>query len=248
MDSSELPVVILAGGRGMRMENTQNLPKPLVPIGPYPVVQHVMNIYAFYGYKNFIFSVGYKASEIQDFFKKNAPKDMNIIFVDTGLETPTGGRVKGVEKHIETDEFFVTYCDGLADINIQHEYQYHKKMGKIGTMTVVHPMSPFGIVKFNGNGLVTSFKEKPFMPSYINGGFFVFNKKFFDYLEMNSTLEEEPLRKLAEKEQLTAYKHEDFWMCMDTLKDVKRLNDLWSTGVMPHTGYRGKPPWTNLKK
>src|SRR3989344_3806805 len=245
MQKAGLPVVILAGGRGLRLDS-QAIPKPLVKIGSYAVIQHVMNIYAFYGHTRFILSVGYKGNDIREFFETNNSQNFDIQIVDTGLETPTGGRIKGVEEYIDTDDFFATYCDGLADINIRKEYEYHQKEGKIATLAVVHPMSPFGIVEIGSNGMVSSFKEKPFMPSYINGGFFIFNKRFFDYVDVDSTLEEEPLKKVAAAGQLAAYRHEGFWACMDTFKDVKRLNDLWNTGIMPHTGFRGKAPWTQL--
>jgi glucose-1-phosphate cytidylyltransferase len=261
-----IPVVILAGGMGMRLhELTDKIPKALVPIGNMPIVLHIMKIYAHYGFKKFIFCLGYKGELIREYFLKHdwingdlklifgkgkkiitsstALKDFEISFIDTGLYTPTGGRIKKIEKHITTDNFFCTYSDGLADINIKNLLEFHIQKGKVATLTAVHPMSPFGVVEVDDNSIVTSFKEKPFLPGLINGGFFVFNRKIFDYLDDNSVLEEEPLRKLTQEKQLAAYQHKGFWACMDTYKDYERLNKLWEEGVMPHTGFKGKPPW-----
>jgi glucose-1-phosphate cytidylyltransferase len=247
--TEQIPVLILAGGKGMRMRDySDTIPKALVPIGPYPVILHVMKIYSFYGFKKFVIAIGHKGDMIKDYFGKDSDewKDFEIIFSETGEDTMTGGRVKRSEKYLG-DRFFATYCDGLADVNIRKTLEYHKEHGKAGTLTAVHTMSPFGMVEMDENGLVKSFKEKPFLPSYINGGFFVFDKKVFDYLDENCILEEEPLRNMTKDGQLAAYKHEGFWNCMDTAKDVERLNALWKTGVMPHTDFKGKPPWTQLK-
>lgn len=264
----KLPVVILCGGKGLRLrEHTEVMPKALVPIGDMPVLLHVMKIYAHYGFNRFILALGYKGDMIKEFFMNYPWKSRNfklstmreglatpelvdakdleefdITFVNTGLETPTGGRVKKIEKYIDTENFFLTYCDGLADIDIQKLYNFHTQMGKIATLTGVHPMSPFGILEIE-NGLATSFKEKPMLPGLVNGGFFVFNKRIFDYLDEKSILEEEPLRKLTNEGQLAVFNHESFWVCMDTYKDYERLNALWETGVMPHIGLKAKPPW-----
>jgi glucose-1-phosphate cytidylyltransferase len=240
----DIPLIILAGGKGMRMRDySENIPKALVPIGTDPVILHVMRIYAKFGVKRFVLSLGYKSEMINEFFEKNPQEGMSVECVDTGVETQTGGRVKLLEKHIKTEDFFVTYCDGLSDIDIRSLYDYHKKHGKIGTLTAVHPMSPFGMVEIAPDGAVKSFREKPFLKDYINGGFFVFNKRFFDYIAPEDVLEEAPMRKLVEKDQLAAYKHEGFWTCMDTFKDVERLNSLWYKGEMKHTGFKGKAPW-----
>jgi glucose-1-phosphate cytidylyltransferase len=228
----------------MRMRDySENIPKALVQVGPYPVILHVMKIYAKAGVRKFILSLGYKSEMIREFFEKNPQQGMDVTCVDTGLETQTGGRVKLVEKHISSDDFFVTYCDGLSDIIIADLYAYHKEHGKIGTMAAVHPMSPFGMVEISGSGLVESFREKPFLKDYINGGFFVFRKSFLDYVSPEDVLEEAPMRKLVHEKQLAAYRHEGFWTCMDTFKDVDRLNSLWYKGEMLHTGYKGKVPW-----
>jgi glucose-1-phosphate cytidylyltransferase len=261
------PVVILAGGKGMRLrEYTDTLPKALVPIGPFPVILHVMKIYAASGYRKFILCLGYRGDLIKEYFMnhewvahdfalKMGPTrtkevidlelgqlDYEITFAETGLDTPTGGRVKKVEKYVKEDNFHVTYCDGLADIDVNELADFHSKMGKIGTVTAVHAMSPFGIIEVD-KGTAVSFKEKPVLPGYINGGFLVFKKDFFNYLKNDSVLEEEPLRTLAVRQQLAAFCLEEFWACMDTFKDVERLNTLWEKNYMPHTGFKGKPPW-----
>jgi len=240
----DIPLIILAGGKGMRMRDYDDrIPKALVKIGPDPVILHVMKTYAKYGVHRFILSLGYKGDMIKEFFEKNPQEGMEIECVDTGEETQTGGRVKLVEKHVDGDDFFVTYCDGLSDIDIRALYDFHKRHGRIGTLTAVHPMSPFGMVEIAEDGSVEHFREKPFLKDYINGGFFVFKREFFGYLTPQDVLEEEPMRKLVEENQLAAYRHEGFWTCMDTTKDVERLNTLWEKGVMPHTGYKGKVPW-----
>ncbi|MBS3067625.1 glucose-1-phosphate cytidylyltransferase [Candidatus Micrarchaeota archaeon] len=262
-------VVILAGGKGLRMrEYSDIIPKALVPIGPYPVILHVMHIYASYGYTNFILALGYKGEMVKEFFVdmewklndfsirtdnnnnkeiiKHLPDNwhnFNITFADTGLETQTGGRVKLIEKYVESENFFVSYCDGLTDLDISKLYEYHQKKKKIATMTAVHPMTTFGLVEIDQNNMVKSFREKPFLKDYINGGFFIFKKEFFDYLNANDILEEEPMRKLTKAGELAAYTHDGFWTCMDTFKDVDRLNSLWNTGKMIHTGYKGVVPW-----
>ena len=262
------PVVILAGGKGMRMrEHTETIPKALVPIGPYPIILHVMKTYAKYGFKKFILCLGYKSEDIKKYFmdyewltedftlkmddseKKKITNhspdlvDFDITFADTGLETNTGGRVKKIEKYVESDNFHVTYCDGLTDINISKLFEFHKEKNKIGTVSAVHPMTTFGIIDIDENSITKSFREKPTLPGYINGGYMIFKKDFFDYLDEECVLEQKPMRTISEISQLAAYKHEDFWACMDTFKDFERLNTLWQKGYLPDTPYKGKIPW-----
>ncbi|MFA5412032.1 MAG: sugar phosphate nucleotidyltransferase [Candidatus Micrarchaeia archaeon] len=250
MAATQIPALILAGGKGMRMRDySDTIPKALVPIGPYPVIVHVMKIYSFYGFNKFVIAIGHKGNLIREYFgkKPEGTEGFDITFSETGEDTNTGGRVKRSEKYLG-ESFFATYCDGLADVNLRKLLAYHKAHGKAGTLTAVHTMSPFGMVEISKEGAVTAFKEKPFLPGYINGGFFAFNKDVFDYLDDNCVLEEEPLRKMTADNELAAYRHDGFWTAMDTAKDVDRLNALWRTGVMPHTDFRGKPPWTHLEE
>ncbi len=261
-----IPVVILCGGKGFRLrEFTETMPKALVPIGNMPILLHVMKLYAHHGYRRFILSLGYKGNEIKqyfmnhdwmsnDFLLKMGPAkevrhlsnnlhDFEITFVDTGLETNTGGRVKKIEKHIDTENFMATYCDGVANIDLNSLFGFHKNMGRIATLTGVHPITSFGFIETE-NGIAKSFREKPTLPGLVNGGFFVFNKKIFEFLEEDSILEDKPLRTLASAGQLAVYEHKDFWACMDTFKDVERLNGIWETGYMPLGYYQfKKAPW-----
>lgn len=253
----KMKVVILCGGMGTRMrEETEFKPKPLVPIGRMPVLWHIMKIYSHYGFRDFILCLGYKGEMIKEYFlnfeemtndftlnlrskkekvthhNKERLEDWNITFVDTGFETNTGGRVKGIEHLVDGDEFFLTYGDGLSNVNIGKLLDYHRSKKKVGTLTAINPTSPFGIIEV-ANGIAKSFKEKPRLEGLINGGFFVFNKKIFDYLEENSILEEEPLKRLTAEKGLAVYEHNDFWQCMDTFKDVERLNKMWREGDTP---------------
>lgn len=258
------PVVILAGGKGTRMRDfSARIPKAIVPIGKMAVIEHVMRIYSYYGFNDFVIALGYKGDSIKQYFQREESekefslqiedavlhyslleKDkFNINFVDTGLETESGGRVKKLENVIKSDTFFMTYCDGVSDVNIKDLLAFHKNKGKIATLTAVHAINPFGVVMIE-DGIVSSFKEKPALPGYINGGFFVFNRKIFDYLDENSVLEREPLQELVKSGQLAAYQHDGFWASMDTHKDVDRLNKVWETGIFPDTGVNfGKAPW-----
>jgi glucose-1-phosphate cytidylyltransferase len=245
----ELPVVILAGGLGLRMRSHNYvLPKALVPVGGSPIIEHVIKIYAHFGMRRFLICTGYRGGMIKKYCNErfkgpNNVEGLNVTCIDTGLKTQTGGRIKKIERHINTGNFFLTYCDGIADIDIKKLYELHVKKGKIATLTVVHPMSPFGVVEVKGDR-VSTFKEKPVLPGYINGGFFVFGKKIFDYLDENCVLEEEPLKMLAKEGQLMAYKHLKFWACMDTHKDAERLNILWNTGTFPNADFKARePPW-----
>ena len=269
--SNSVPVVILAGGRGFRMrELTETIPKALAPIGPMPIILHVMSIYSYFGYKNFIICLGYKGDAIKEFFMNYKWRSANlriklgkeitivdsghislegadITFVDTGLETNTGGRIKKIERFIETDEFLANYCDGLSDVDVRRVHAFHRRMGKIATLMAVRPMSRYGVVTIR-SGLATSFKEKPALNDYINGGFFIFNRQVFDYLKENSVLEREPLQMLAREKQLAAYRYDGFWFAMDTYKEFEELNSFWETGVMPTIGYKGKPPWLRSRR
>ena len=224
-------VVILCGGKGERLrEHTEVIPKPLIEIGGKPILWHIMKIYSYHGYNDFILCLGYKGEKIKDYFNQNNSENWNIEFVDTGLDTNTGGRIKKIEKYIKTKDFMATYADAVSDINIKEVVDQHKKQGKIATMTCVKLRSNFGIVDIDNDDAVVGFKEKPFVDMWINAGFFVFNKKIFNYLKENSVLEGGPMEQLAKDKQLAAYKYNGFWEGMDTYKDTRMLNEMYDKG------------------
>lgn len=229
-------VAILCGGRGTRLqEHTQAIPKPLVEIGGYPILWHVVQIYANQGFRRFVLCLGYKGDTIERFVDEAAwPPDTEIICADTGLDTPTGGRIQRVRPHVGDGTFCVTYGDGVADIDLGALAEYHRRHGALATMTVVRPELQFGVTELDGEGRVVGFREKPRAEHWINGGFFCFEPGMFDYLTESSVLEREPLEDLAADDQLRAFRHTGFWDCMDTYKDAVTLNDLWSSG---------HPPW-----
>ncbi|TRZ96070.1 glucose-1-phosphate cytidylyltransferase [bacterium] len=220
-----MKVVILCGGKGTRMGNAE-IPKGLFPIGGKPVLWHVMNIYASYGFTNFVLCLGYKGDRIRDYFRKI--RAWKIEFVDTGLNTNTGGRIKKVERLIQDNLFFATYGDGVADINLKQLLRAHNTQRRLATITVVRPYSPFGIVGVDSHTqMVTHFEEKPILDHWINGGFFVFNKEVFGYLKESDILEKHSFARLLQDKQLCAFKHTGFWKCMDTYKDNRELNEIW---------------------
>jgi glucose-1-phosphate cytidylyltransferase len=231
-----LDVVILCGGRGTRLqEGTQSIPKPLVEIGGRPILWHVIQIYAAQGFRRFLLCTGYKGELIQRFVE-SAPWPPGIVVecLDTGVETPTGGRVHRVRGDLADGTFCVTYADGVADVDLQELVGSHRRHGRLATMTVVRPELPFGITELDGDNRVLGFHEKPRSDHWVNGGFFCFEPGVFDYLTDSSVLEREPLEGLADDGQLHAYRHTGFWECMDTYKDAVQLNDLWS---------QENPPW-----
>lgn len=232
------PLVILCGGKGIRLKSkAKSIPKPLLKIGSIPIILHVMDIYASQGFKKFILCLGYKGEQIKFFFqkllKKHPFKDWQIDFAYTGVDTPTGGRIKLIEPLIKSEHFMVTYADGLAQINIKKLLKCHLKHKKIGTVTCVHPISYFGELELSKNCLVKKFKEKPKLKSWINGGFFVFKHSIFNFLKITDTLEKEPVLKMIKKKQLVGYKHLKFWKCMDTYKDLNELNYIWKMRKVP---------------
>ncbi len=233
-----MQVVILCGGKGTRMGNDE-LPKTLFTIGDKPVLWHIMKLYGHYGFKDFVLCLGYKGHKIKDYFSK--AKDWNIQFAETGLETNTGGRIKKIEPLIKGDMFFATYGDGLSDINIARLLKFHKAHAKAATLTAVKPFSPFGIVGIDAHtDIITHFEEKPLLDHWINGGFFVFNKDIFKYIKENDILEKDTFNRIVQDKQLSAYKHQGFWECMDTYKDRLRLNQLWTDQNAPWALWKGR--------
>ncbi len=257
----ETPVFILCGGLGTRIkEETEYRPKPMVPIGNHPVLWHIMHLYRRHGFRKFILCTGFKSEVIKDYFLNYASmnsdftvdlktnnltvhsidhdEDWEVTVAYTGQETMTGARLAiAAEKYLgKATHAAVTYGDGLTDVNLTAEFNYHLSHQKIGTVLGVNPPSRFGEICLQADQ-VESFTEKPeFSENWINGGFFFFKREFFsDYLqkELNCILEKMPLIKLAEKKQLNLYKHQGFWACMDTQRDRDHLNQLWSTGQAP---------------
>jgi len=233
---NKIQTVILCGGKGTRM-GYEELPKPLFKIGDKPMLWHIMKIYESQGFKDFILLLGYKKEKVIRHFKGH--KDWKIEFLDTGLDTNTGGRIKKAERLIKNDKFFVTYGDGLSDINLNSLLRFHNKHKKIATLTSVQPPSQFGIVGIDSSNLVTHFEEKPKTDHWVNGGFFVFDRRIFEFIKDGDVLESDAFSRLVALKKLAAYKHTGFWECMDTYKDNLRLNQLWDSG---------KPPWAIWRK
>jgi glucose-1-phosphate cytidylyltransferase len=228
-------VVILCGGRGTRLqEHTQSIPKPLVEIGGEPIVWHVIHIYAAHGLRRFLLCTGYKGHLIEDFVRSRGwPEGVDVQCVDTGLDTPTGGRIKKLEARLGARRFCATYADGLADIDLRGLVSFHAGHGGLATVTVVHPELQFGVTELDSDGRVGRFVEKPRAEHWVNGGFFCFEPAALGYMSEDSVLEREPLERLAGEGQLHAYRHEGFWACMDTYRDSVVLNDVWARGSAP---------------
>lgn len=248
-----MKTVILCGGIGYRLkEETEFKPKPMVQIGGKPILWHIMKIYAHYGFNEFIIALGYKGDYIKDYFlnEKNMIHDFtlntstgdtkiyknnngnsdnfNITFVNTGEETLPGERILRIKNYISEDDenFMVTYGDGVSDINIKDLVKFHQKQKTIGTVTGVHPRSKYGLLRVNSEGLVSRFIEKPVLNEWVNGGFMIFKRDFFEYLKPGE-FEHDALKRLIEKKQLSTFVHEGFWHSMDTYPDVDNLNRLW---------------------
>lgn len=251
-----MKVVILCGGKGTRLrEETETRPKPLVKIGDAPILWHIMKQYSHYGFNEFILCLGYKGESIKEYILnlEVMSNDFTLVFgderklvletrrhqepwsitcVDTGEDTPTGGRLYRIRDYIKDEDFMATYGDGVSDVNIADVLKFHWATGKKSTLTAVNPSTAFGVVEVENN-LAKSFKEKPQLQGMINGGFFVFRRDIFSYLHEDSVLEEEPLRKLAEERELAAFTHHGFWFCIDTFKQVEELRKMYATNQTP---------------
>jgi glucose-1-phosphate cytidylyltransferase len=251
-----MKVAILAGGLGTRLsEETTVKPKPMVEIGGKPMLWHIMKIYAAYGFKEFVIALGYKGEMIKDYFinyhyrarnitvelssgslttHNGESEDWIVHLLDTGSDTQTGGRVKRVAEFIGDEPFMLTYGDGVANINIPALLEFHKTQGKLVTLTAVRPAARFGQIILNGEQ-VSQFVEKPQIgEGWINGGFFVLEPQVLDYIDGDDIAwEREPMKRLAQEGQVMAYRHPDFWQCMDNLRDVQSLEKLWQEGNAP---------------
>lgn len=256
-EPKDVPVVILAGGYGTRlMEETRVVPKPMVTIGGSPILLHIMRYYGSFGFRNFVICLGYKGHLIKDYFL-NIPKytsslvidgasgnvsyaesdisHWKISLVETGEHSLTGRRVARIKDYIDADDFCLTYGDGLCDLDLAAELAFHCEHGREATVTAVHYPSRFGKLEIE-DGTVSSFKEKQTLShDFINGGFFIFKKRFLDRLNpsLNQSLEKEPLSELASAGELKAFKHDGFWACMDTMRDRADLEDIYSNGSAP---------------
>lgn len=255
-----MKTVILAGGYGTRLsEETGVRPKPMVEIGGMPILWHIMKLYSYFGHNDFIICLGYKGNIIKDFFanyrlhnsnvtvdfRNNSIEMLNndiepwkVTLVDTGENTMTGGRIKRIRDYLGNEPFFMTYGDGVSDIDIDDLLTFHNNQGAFVTLTAVHPPERFGILDLNNeSNRVDSFKEKPrnyvVKPHWINGGFFVIDPKAIDYIENDATIWEKILEILAEKNHLSAYQHYGFWQSMDTLRDKNLLNEIWNSKKAP---------------
>ncbi|HET9153895.1 MAG TPA: sugar phosphate nucleotidyltransferase [Solirubrobacterales bacterium] len=225
------PVVILCGGRGTRLrERTESVPKALVEIGGRPILWHVIQIYAAQGFERFLLATGYMGEAVEEFAAAELwPQGVTVECVDTGLDTPTGGRVAALADRLGDETFCATYADGVADIDLNALLDFHREQRALATVTVVRPNLQWGVAELRDD-VVAGFVEKPRSEHWINGGFFCFEPGVFEYLDSESVLERGPLGRLAGEGQLRAFRHEGFWDCMDTYKDAVVLNDLWTAG------------------
>lgn len=257
MQNKDIPIMILAGGRGTRlMEETQDIPKPMVTIGGKPILIHLMQFYSRFGFRKFIICLGYKGEIIKEYFldihkrmssihlhvggkveyEAGLIGDWDVILADTGEHSLTAKRISHAAKYVEAPLFGLTYGDGLCDVDLNAELAFHRAHGKTGTMLAVHPPSRFGMMEIGTNGQVTAFREKEKLHNdYINGGFFFFQKEFFARLpsDRNVSLEGEPLTELTTKGELFAFRHDGFWGCMDTLRDRETLEKIYESGKAP---------------
>jgi glucose-1-phosphate cytidylyltransferase len=256
----EMKTVILCGGQGTRLRETEFRPKPMVEIGGKPILWHIMKCFAHYQISDFVLCLGYRGRLIKEYFLSyeamnndfsltlgdrtdlqfhgsHEEQNLRVTLADTGLNSMTGGRVRRIERYVRDDKrFFVTYGDGLADINIHDLLRFHESHGKIATLSAVRPMSRYGVLDLSPTGDVNEFDEKPQIDGWINIGFMVFERAIFDYLRPGSdatVLEQDILGKLAADGQLKAYRHEGFFFAMDTYREYLHLNQVWDSGNAP---------------
>ncbi len=255
-----MKVVILCGGQGTRLrEETEYRPKPLVDIGGRPVLWHIMKLYAHHGLRDFVMCLGYRGNMIKDYFLNyeamnndftmclgrlhqvayhgaHHEQDFRVTLADTGLDTMTGGRLRRVRQYLDGDDdtFMLTYGDGVADVDVRKLLAFHRKHGRLATVTTVSPVSRYGILEVGEDGGVAQFCEKPRIEGWANAGFFVFNRRIFEYFDGDECiLERAPMERLAEQKELMAYRHQGFFYAMDTYREYKALNDLWASGQAP---------------
>lgn len=270
MESNKyIPVVILAGGYGTRMSSDpERIPKPMIKIGEQPILWHIMKIYYYYGFREFIICAGFKQELIKNYFinyiyntassvcihsnkpfrlsHKEIPEDWNVTIVDTGLNTNTGGRLLQIKRYLQTyikeknnfyiaDRFCMAYGDSIGNINLDKLVEYHTHHEKIATLTAVRPSEKYGILDIKDNGIVNTYEEKPSgVDKWVNGGFAILETpEIFDYIKEDVMFEQEPLKKLVNDDQLTAFYHHDFWHAMDTVKEHKELEEKWKNGDAP---------------
>jgi glucose-1-phosphate cytidylyltransferase len=228
-------VIILCGGRGTRLqEHAPAVPKPLVEIGGRPILWHVIQIYLAQGFRRFLLLTGHRGEQIEKFVgRERWPGGADIRCLDTGEDTPTGGRLHRAAAAVDGEPVCVTYADGVADIDLDELLAYHADHDGAATMTVVRPRLQFGVAELSGDGFVRGFAEKPRSEHWVNGGFFCMRPGVLEQLGADSVLEREPLERLAAAGRLRAFRHHGFWECMDTYKDAVELNDLWAQGRAP---------------
>ena len=254
-----MQVVILCGGLGTRLGAEATVrPKPMVQIGERPILWHIMKYYASFGHKDFVLCLGYKGEMIKDYFlnyqsmtndvtielgkeprltfhSEHGEQDWRVTLADTGQGSLTGTRIKRIEPYVKGDRFLATYGDGLSTVDLAKLVAFHEEHGRVATLTTVHPPARFGEMVIQDDQ-VTRFSEKPQTSAgLINGGYFVFDRKIFDYIpeDENTTLEQQPMQRLTEDGELMAYNHTGFWQCMDTVRELEMLRDLWGTGEAP---------------
>jgi glucose-1-phosphate cytidylyltransferase len=219
-------------------ERTETVPKALVEIGGQPILWHVIGIYAAQGFERFLLATGYLGEMVEEFVAGEDWRDgLSVECVDTGADTPTGGRIARLGERLAGERFCATYADGVADVDLEALLAFHGSEAALATMTVVRPHLQWGVADVDEQGRVAGFVEKPRSEHWINGGFFCFEPGALDYIVEDSVLEREPLRRLAADGELRAHRHEGFWDCMDTYKDAVVLNDLWASGEVPWTAW-----------